>query len=165
MKQGLNLHFSVSATSRKLRGSERDGEDYYFITTEEFRKRIEEGDFLEYEEVYAGCYYGTPKSTVEKWLADGENVVFDVDVNGGLKIKEYFGDRALSLFIQPPSVDELRRRLEKRGTDAPEVIEKRIKRAQYELSRASEFDKIIVNDKLEDALAETLETVRNFIAE
>ena len=149
LKQGLRLRFSISATSRAPRGTERDGVEYYFLTPDEFRARITRGDFLEYEEVYQDKYYGTLKSEVERILAEGDNVIFDVDVVGGCNIKAFYGDRALSIFIQPPSVEELRRRLENRGTDAPEVIESRVAKAEYELGFAKRFDKVIVNERLE----------------
>ena len=136
LTQNLNLAFSISATSRPPRGTERDGVEYFFLTPEEFRRRIADDEFLEYEEVYHDRFYGTLKAQVEKQLADGQNVVFDVDVVGGCNIKKFYGDRALSVFIQPPSVEELRRRLVGRGTDTPEVIEDRVAKAQYELSFA-----------------------------
>ena len=142
----LRLAFSISCTSRQPRGAERDGVEYFFITPEEFRERIARDEFLEYEEVYADRYYGTLKSQVERQLDAGQNVVFDVDVKGGCNIKRHYGDRALSVFIQPPSVEELRRRLEGRGTDAPEVIEQRLARAEFELGFAGEFDRVVVND-------------------
>ena len=154
MGQDLNLAFSISATSRPPRGTERDGVEYFFLTPEEFRQRIANGEFLEYEEVYKDRFYGTLKAQVEKQLEAGQNVVFDVDVHGGCHIKEFYGDRALSMFIQPPSVEELRRRLESRGTDTPEVIDDRIARAEYELTFAPRFDTIVVNDDLEKAKAE-----------
>ena len=159
----LNLAFSISCTSRRPRGAERDGVEYFFVTPDEFRRRIAAGDFLEYEEVYKDRYYGTLKSQVESQLAKGENVVLDVDVKGGCNIKQFFGDRALSLFIQPPSIDELRRRLVGRGTDAPEVIEDRIARAEFELTFAERFDKVIVNDDLERAVGEALSAVEEFV--
>ncbi|HJA85057.1 MAG TPA: guanylate kinase [Candidatus Bacteroides avicola] len=159
----LHLSFSISATSRSPRGSERDGVEYFFLTPDEFRRRIEAGDFLEYEEVYKDRFYGTLKEQVEKQLEAGENVIFDVDVVGGCHIKEFYGQRALSLFIQPPSVEELRRRLVGRGTDAPEVIESRVAKAAYELTFAPKFDRVIVNDDLEKAKAETLGAVREFL--
>ncbi len=163
MGQGLNLHFSVSATSRPPRGTERHGVEYYFLTPEEFRKHIAAGDFLEYEEVYADRFYGTLRSQVDSQLAAGQNVVCDVDVLGGQNIKKHYGDRALSLFIQPPSVDELRRRLESRGTDAPEVIADRLARAEFELSYAPMFDVVVTNDQLERAEAEALAAVKRFL--
>lgn len=163
LTQHLNLHFSISATSRPPRGTEQDGVEYFFLTPEEFRRRVEAGEFLEYEEVYTDRYYGTLKSQVERQLAEGQHIIFDVDVVGGCNIKEFYGDRALSLFIQPPSIEALRRRLEGRGTDTPEVIESRIQKAAYELSFAPRFDRVIVNDDLEKAKAEILSAVRDFL--
>ena len=162
-KQDLNLHFSISATSRAPRGTEKDGVEYYFLTPDEFRARIAAGDFLEYEEVYTDKYYGTLKSEVERRLMSGDNVIFDVDVVGGCNIKKFYGDRALSVFIQPPSIEDLRSRLEGRGTDAPEVIESRIAKAEYELSFAPQFDCVIVNDDLETAKAEALKVIKKFL--
>lgn len=161
----LKLAFSVSATSRPPRGKERNGVEYFFLTPEEFRRRIAEGDFLEYEEVYHDRFYGTLRSQVEKQLANGQNVVLDVDVNGGCNIKQIYGDRALSVFIQPPSVEELRRRLVGRGTDSADVIENRVAKATYELGFASKFDKIVINDDLSVAKAETLQIVSQFLSE
>ena len=163
LTQNLNLAFSISATSRPPRGTERNGVEYFFLSPEEFRAHIAAGDFLEYEEVYKDRFYGTLKSQVEKQLAEGQNVVFDVDVVGGCNIKRFYGDRALSVFIQPPSIGELRRRLEGRGTDAPEVIEDRVAKAEYEMSFAPKFDKIIVNDDLETTKAEALEVITQFL--
>lgn len=163
MRQGLNLHFSVSATSRPPRGNERHGVEYFFLTPEEFRRRIAAGDFLEYEEVYPDRFYGTLKEQVDAQMAKGENVVCDVDVKGGQRIKQHYADRALSVFIQPPSIDALRQRLVNRGTDKPEVIEDRIARAEFELSFAPKFDTVIVNDDLATAQAEALRTIREFL--
>ena len=163
MTQGLNMHFSISATSRAPRGTEQNGVEYFFLTPEEFRTKIDNDEFLEYEEVYANRFYGTLKAQVEKQLEEGQNVVFDVDVKGGVNIKKFYGERALSVFIQPPSVDELRRRLEGRATDAPEVINDRIARAEYELSFAPQFDNIVVNDDLETAKAEALQKIKDFL--
>lgn len=163
MKQGLNLAFSISATSRPPRGQEQNGVEYFFLSPEEFRQRIAHGDFLEYEEVYPNRFYGTLKEQVEKQLEAGQNVVFDVDVLGGCNIKKFYGDRALSVFIQPPSVEELRKRLTGRGTDAPQVIEDRIARAEYELGFAPQFDVVVVNDDLEKAKADSASIIRNFI--
>jgi guanylate kinase len=160
----LNLHFSISATSRQPRGQERHGVEYFFLSPEEFRRRIEADEFLEYEEVYTDRYYGTLKSQVDNQLEAGDNVVFDVDVHGGCRIKEYYGERALSIFIQPPSIEELRNRLVGRATDSAEVIEQRIARAEYELSFAPKFDKTIVNDDLEKAVEETLTAIKEFIS-
>ncbi|MBO4674053.1 MAG: guanylate kinase [Bacteroidaceae bacterium] len=161
----LNLHFSISATSRAPRGKEQNGVEYFFLTPDEFRQKIANDEFIEYEEVYPNKFYGTLKSQVDKQLADGENVVFDVDVNGALRIKQLYGKRALSIFIQPPSIEELRHRLESRGTDAPEVINDRIKRAEYELSQAEKFDEVVINDILEVAQVEALALVEDFIGE
>lgn len=159
----LRLAFSISCTSRQPRGTEKDGVEYFFLSPEEFRQRIAKGEFLEYEEVYANRFYGTLKSQVERQASEGQNVVFDVDVKGGCNIKQHYGDRALSVFIQPPSVEELRRRLEARGTDAPEVIDQRISRAEYELGFASQFDRIVVNDNLEKAKSEAYDIIRSFL--
>lgn len=163
LQQDLNLAFSISATSRPPRGTEQHGVEYFFLTPDEFRTRIAAGEFLEYEEVYTDRFYGTLKTQVEKQLADGQNVVFDVDVVGGCNIKQYYGDRALSLFIQPPSVDELRRRLEGRGTDAPEVIADRVAKAEYELTFAPRFDRVITNEDLAKAQAEALAVIKEFL--
>ena len=163
LTQNLNLVFSISATSRAPRGTEQNGVEYFFLTPEEFKQRIANNEFLEYEEVYKDRFYGTLKAQVEKQLAAGQNVIFDVDVVGGCNIKKFYGDRALSVFIQPPSLEELRKRLTGRGTDAPEVIESRLAKATFELSYAEKFDVVIVNDNLEKAQAEALKTIRDFI--
>ena len=165
MKQKLNLRFSVSATTRPPRAGELNGVEYFFITIEEFKQHIAAGDFLEYQEVYKDCFYGTLKSQVEKQIESGNNIIFDVDVVGGCNIKKIFGSQALSVFIQPPSVDILRKRLETRGKDTAEVIEKRIKKAEYELSFAPKFDVIIVNDDLNKAQKDIKETVQKFICQ
>lgn len=159
----LRMAFSISCTSRAPRGTERNGVEYFFVTPEEFRRRIDNDEFLEYEEVYKDRYYGTLKQQVEVQLEKGENVVFDVDVKGGCNIKNYYGDRALSVFIQPPSIEELRNRLTGRGTDAPEVIEDRIARASFELTFAPKFDKVVINDDLDKAKAEALKIVKDFL--
>ncbi|MDR0894459.1 MAG: guanylate kinase [Prevotellaceae bacterium] len=159
----LNLAFSISATNRPPRGSEQNGIDYFFLSPEEFSRRIAVGDFLEYEEVYEGRYYGTMKSQVENLLANGQNVIFDVDVVGGCHIKQHYGAQALSVFILPPSVEELRRRLTDRATDSPEMIERRIAKAEYELSFAPRFDKIIINNELGKAKSEALQLITNFL--
>lgn len=163
LKQNLNLHFSISATSRAPRGEEKDGVEYYFLTPDEFRKRIAADEFLEYEEVYTDKFYGTLKSEVERILSAGNNVIFDVDVVGGCNIKKYYGNRALSVFIQPPCITDLRKRLEGRGTDAPEVIDSRIAKAEYELSFADKFDVIVINDILEKAQEEALRIIKAFL--
>lgn len=159
----LGLEFSISATSRPPRGQERDGVEYYFLSTSEFERRIAEGDFVEHEEVYKGCYYGTLKSEVDRIWDKGNTIVFDVDVKGGLNLKKIFGADALTVFIQPPSVDELRRRLIGRGTDSMEKIEQRLAKAKDELAYAGMFDTVIVNDDLTTALAEAEQAVRGFI--
>ena len=159
----LNLAFSISCTSRPPRGTEQNGVEYFFLTPEEFRQRIDNEEFLEYEEVYEGRFYGTLKSQVEKQMEAGQNVVFDVDVKGGVNIKRFYGDEALSIFIQPPSIQELRRRLEGRGTDSPDVIDQRIARAEFELTFADKFDKIVINDILEYAEADALEIITKFL--
>ena len=161
----LNLYFSVSCTSRAPRGTERNGVEYFFISPEEFKEKIARGEFLEYEEVYEDRFYGTLKEQVESQRMNGENVVFDVDVKGGCSIKQYYGDEALSLFIQPPSIDELKRRLMNRGTDSLEDIEKRLSKASYELTFAEKFDKILINDDLEIAKAKALEIVSEFLGD
>lgn len=164
LEKGLGLEFSVSATCRAPRGQEQNGREYYFFTQEEFKRRIAAGEFLEYEEVYPGCYYGTLLSEVERIWAEGHTVLFDVDVVGGLNIKKKFGAQALSVFIQAPSVEVLQHRLIGRGTDAPDKIAQRVAKAEYEMSFAGRFDTIIVNDCLEEALAEAERKVREFLA-
>ena len=159
----LKLAFSISATSRPPRGKEQHGVEYFFLSPEEFRQRIDKDEFLEYEEVYPGRFYGTLKAQVEKQSEEGQNVLFDVDVKGGVNIKQYYGNRALSLFIQPPSIEALRSRLEKRGTETPEVINDRIARAEFELGFASQFDKVVINDDLEIAKTETLQIIKDFL--
>lgn len=161
----LNMHFSISCTTRKPRGTEQNGVEYFFLTPEEFREKIARDEFVEYEEVYTDKFYGTLKSQVTSQTDNGDNVVFDIDVKGGCNIKRQYGSQALSIFIQPPSTEELRRRLTGRGTDAPEVIEQRLAKAEYELSFAPKFDTVIVNDDLETAKQETLEKIRKFLAE
>ena len=164
LQQSLRLRFSISATSRAPRGTQKNGVEYYFLTPEEFKARIAKGDFLEYEEVYTDKFYGTLKSEVERILNEGDNVIFDVDVVGGCNIKRFYGDRALSVFIQPPSIEELRKRLVGRGTDTPEVIESRIAKAEYELSFADKFDTVVINDDLETAKAKALQVIQAFLA-
>lgn len=159
----LNMHFSISCTTRAPRGTEKHGVEYFFLTPDEFRAKIAADEFVEYEEVYADRYYGTLKSQVESQTVKGENVVFDVDVKGGCNIKKMYGDRALSVFVQPPSVEELRRRLTGRATDAPEVIEQRLARSEYELTFADKFDVVIVNDNLATAEQETLKVIKKFL--
>lgn len=159
----LRLAFSISCTSRQPRGTERDGVEYFFLTPAEFRHKIEAGEFLEYEEVYEDRFYGTLKSQVETQAAKGENVVFDVDVKGGCNIKQHYGDRALSIFIQAPSIEELRRRLVARATDTPQAIEDRLAKASYEMTFAPRFDHVVINDNLEQAEQQTLQLIRDFL--
>ena len=159
----LKLYFSISCTSRQPRGTEQNGVEYFFLTPEEFKVKIANEEFLEYEEVYQDRFYGTLKAQVERQREAGQNVVFDVDVKGGINIKKHYGDEALSLFIQPPSVEELRRRLVGRATDSPEAIEERLAKAEYEMTFAPQFDRILVNDVLEVAEAEALDIVGTFV--
>lgn len=159
----LRLYFSISCTSRQPRGTEQHGVEYFFLTPEAFKEKIQRDEFLEYEEVYENRFYGTLKQQVEHQREQGQNVVFDVDVKGGVNIKKYYGDEALSLFIQPPSVEELRRRLTSRATDTPEAIEQRLAKAEYELTFAPQFDHTIVNDDLEQAKQETLNLIKDFL--
>ena len=164
LEQFSNLEFSISATSRAPRGVEQNGVDYYFLSAEEFAETVAADKFVEWEEVYKGTCYGTLRSEMERIWNKGNVIVFDVDVMGGIRLKEIFGEQALSIFVMPPSIEELRKRLEGRGTDAPEVIEKRIAKASFELTKAPEFDRQIVNDDLEVAVAECIEVIKNFIA-
>lgn len=164
LNQNLNLEFSISATSRGMRHTETNGKDYYFLSPEEFKAKIQNDEFLEWEEVYAGTFYGTLKSEVDRIRNNGQNVIFDVDVVGGCNIKKYYGDEALAIFVQPPSVEELRNRLVSRSTDAHEVIEKRVAKAEYELTFADKFDVVITNDQLEHALIQAEKAIREFIA-
>lgn len=157
------MHFSISCTTRAPRGTEKNGVEYFFLTPEEFKAKIAEDAFVEYEEVYTDRFYGTLKSQVENQINNGENVVFDVDVKGGCNLKKIFGSEALSVFIQPPSVEELRRRLVGRATDAPEVIEQRLAKAEEELTYAPKFDVVIVNDDLDTAKADALKTISGFL--
>lgn len=162
LSQNLGLEFSISATSRAMRHTEANGKDYYFLSAEEFKAKIDNNEFLEWEEVYAGTFYGTLKSEVERIRNNGKHVIFDVDVVGGCNIKKYYGNEALAVFVQPPSVEELRNRLISRSTDAPEVIEKRVAKAEYELTFADQFDVIITNDELEKALVQAEQVIREF---
>ena len=163
LTKGLPLEFSVSATSRPSREKEKEGREYYFLTPEEFKKRIQEHLFLEYEEVYPDCFYGTLKSEVEDKLEQGKYIILDVDVAGGLNIKKIYGEDALLIFIQPPSIEELQRRLEERGTETEEVIRDRISKATYELGLASQYDTVIVNNDLATAIEETILVINKFI--
>ncbi len=159
------IEFSISATSRAPRGTEQHGKEYYFYSSDEFRKMIAEDKFVEYEEVYAGSFYGTLKSEVERIWAKGHIIIFDIDVQGGVNLKRIFGDQALSIFIQAPSVEELRTRLIGRGTDTEEAIERRVAKAASEMEfAAGKFDYILVNDDLQKAFAEAEKVIGDFIA-
>lgn len=160
----FDLQFSVSATNRSPRQGEEDSVHYHFMSTERFRDAVAAGEFIEWEEVYPGRFYGTLRSEIDLQLAKGHNVILDLDVKGALNVKKLYGDEALTLFIEPPTVDALRQRLEKRGTELPEVIDTRIARAEYELSLAPEFDTRVVNDDLDLAIAETTGIIEEFIS-
>ncbi|MFI3306476.1 MAG: guanylate kinase [Rikenellaceae bacterium] len=163
LKHFPQMEFSISATSRAPRGVERDGVEYFFLSQEEFARRVEGGHFVEWEEVYAGTCYGTLRSEMERIWAKGNVIVFDVDVVGGLRLKSIFGDAALALFIMPPSVEELRRRLVGRATDSVEVIEKRVAKAAQEIATAPQFDSVVVNDDLAQAVAESVSIITQFV--
>ncbi len=156
------LEFAISATSRAPRGAEQDGREYYFLSSEEFARRVEQDDFVEWEEVYAGTCYGTLRSEMDRIWGKGHVIVFDVDVKGGISLKKIFGEQALAIFIMPPSVEELRRRLVARATDRPEVIDERVAKAQLEMSHAEAFDYILINDNLEEAVAEARHVLESF---
>jgi len=160
---GFNLEFSVSATSRAPRGNEVHGVDYYYLTPEEFRAKIRKNEFLEYEEVYPDSFYGTLRSEVDRITREGKNVVFDIDVLGGINIKKQYDEQALALFIAPPSIEVLHQRLVGRGTDTPEMIAKRIGKAEFELSFAPQFDRVVVNDDLDKAKNEAEQIISKFL--
>ena len=162
--ESLNLAFSVSATTRPRRGTEVHGVDYYYMTPDEFRHMIDNDELVEYQEVYEGRFYGTPKSEVERITADGHNVVLDLDVLGGVNVKKMYGKRALSIFIQPPSVEVLRERLLKRGTDSMEDIQNRLDKATFEISIGPQFDHTVVNDDLDTAVNEVHQLIADFVA-
>lgn len=161
--KGFDLEFSISATSRAPRGAEQHGREYYFLSPDEFRQRIANNEFIEYEEVYQDCFYGTLKSEVERISALGKNTIFDVDVVGGVNIKSMYGSRALSIFVQPPSVAELEKRLIGRGTDSPEKIAQRLAKASLELTYAPKFDVVLVNDNLEICKMEAETIISEFL--
>jgi guanylate kinase len=163
LASGLPLAFSISATSRKPRGSETDGREYYFISATEFRRRISREEFVEWQEVYRNRYYGTLKSELDRIAAEGRTPLFDVDVMGGINLKKIFGDRALAIFIMPPSVEELRSRLTKRGTDPEEDIEVRVQKAASEILLACSFDRVIINDDLGKSCNEITAAVKEFL--
>ena len=164
LEQYTQFEFSISATSRAPRGQEQDGVDYYFLTPEAFAEKVKEDAFVEWEEVYAGTSYGTLKSEVERIWSKGNVILFDVDVMGGINLKRIFGDDACSIFIMPPSVEELRRRLVGRATDTMEVIEKRVAKASFEIEKAPQFDHTVINDDLEQAVEDTRTILNNFLA-
>jgi guanylate kinase len=163
LDSGLNLSFSVSATTRPLRGKEIDGVDYFFLSIDEFKKKIENNEFVEWEEVYKDLFYGTLKSELERIWARGSNVLFDVDVRGAISLKNKFGTNSIAIFIMPPSIDELENRLKKRGTDTPEKISMRVLKAEDELKLANQFDNIIINTNLTLAKNEAYRFVHDFI--
>ena len=162
-KEDLNLEFSISAATREARGEEVNGKDYYFMSTQDFKKHIKAEDFIEWEEVYRDNFYGTLKNEVERIWALGKNVIFDIDVAGGLRIKHKFPDETLAVFVKPPSVDELKRRLKERSTESDDKINMRIAKASVELATAPQFDVIIKNYDLEIALEEAYQLVKNFV--
>ena len=164
-KPGLNLGFSISATSRKPRGEEKHGKEYYFLSEEEFKRNVEDGNFVEWEEVYKGVCYGTLISEVEKITGVGKNLIMDVDVKGALNIKQRFGEESLLIFIMPPDKETLEKRLISRGTDSPETILKRLQKSEYEMSFSGQFDKVVINDDLEEAVSKVENYIRAFISE
>lgn len=159
----IDMEFSVSATNRAPRGQEQDGRDYHFLSTDAFREAIDNGEFVEYEEVYPGRFYGTLRSEIDARTDAGHNVILDIDVKGGVNVKRQFGSKAISIFIMPPSVEELKKRLEGRATDSPEAIAERVGKAEYELTFAPEFDHVVVNDNLPDAVDETETLILDFL--
>jgi guanylate kinase len=163
LNSGMNLAFSVSATTRQLRGNETDGEDYFFLTVSDFIKRIENDEFVEWEEVYKDMFYGTMKSELERIWAKGNHVLFDVDAKGGINLKKKFGTNSIALFIMPPSIEELKNRLVKRGTDSPEKIRMRVDKAMDEMKLANQFDTVIVNNQLDKAKEEATIIVSSFL--
>ena len=160
----IDMKFSISATNRQPRGEEVHGVNYYFLSDDEFRSAIAQDAFVEYEEVYPGRFDGTIKSEVERITAEGHNVILDIDVKGGLNVKKLYGEDALSIFIQPPGLEVLRQRLTSRATDSAEAIEQRLAKAEYELSFAPEFDRVVVNDSLDRAVAEVDTVIKNFLS-
>lgn len=165
LKRGeIDMQFSISATNRPPRQGEKEGVNYYFLTDEEFHSRIAEDAFVEYEEVYPGRFYGTLKSEISRITGDGHNVILDIDVKGGVNVKNLFGEKAISIFIEPPSVETLRERLMKRATDSADAIEQRVAKAEYEISFAPNFDVIVVNDDLEEAVNNVDNVIKNFLS-
>lgn len=159
----FEMKFSVSATNRKPRAGEEHGVHYYFLSTGEFKDRIAQGDFVEYEEVYPGRFYGTLKSEINRRLENGETIVLDIDVNGGVNVKSLYGDKALSIFVMPPSIEALRERLVARATESASRIDERLARAEYEISVADKFDRVVVNDDLAKAVEETENAILDFL--
>lgn len=163
LQNNPDLGFSISASTRDKRGrTEQDGKDYYFLTPEEFKKKIDKNEFIEWEEVYAGNFYGTLKSEIERIWNEGKNVIFDVDVKGGVNLKKYFGDNALAIFVKVPSIDVLKQRLNDRGTEDPDSLSRRIFKAQFEMTFQDKFDKILVNENLDRSLAEAQQLYDSF---
>jgi guanylate kinase len=165
LKRGLHLEFSVSATTRVIRENETDGKDYYFLSVEEFKKRIENDEFVEWQEVYRGHFYGTPKKEIDRIWSNGNNALFDVDVRGGINLKKIFGEKSLSIFIMPPSLEVLEKRLVARGTDKPEKIRMRVEKAAEEILLSDQFDHTVVNEVLENAIKETVRLIEAFYRE
>jgi guanylate kinase len=163
LESGLNLSFSVSATTREIRGHEQDGVDYFYLSVDEFKKRVSNNEFVEWEEVYKDLMYGTLKSELERIWANGQHVLFDVDVQGGITLKNKFGTNAIAIFVMPPSVEELENRLVKRGTESPEKIKMRVEKSREEMSLANQFDTVIVNHELDRAKKEAVELVSSFL--
>jgi len=163
LNKDFKLEFSISACTRKPRGKEKHGVEYYFLTPEDFKNRISKNEFLEWEEVYEDHFYGTLKSEIDRIFTKGNNVIFDIDIAGGLNIKKQYGEKAISIFIMPPSIKELENRLLKRGTDSKENIKKRIDKAKFEISFANKFDITIVNENIKDAVTQTEKSLSNFL--
>jgi guanylate kinase len=163
LQSGLNLSFSVSATTRPIRGNEKDGFDYFFLSVDEFKRRISNNEFVEWEEVYKDLMYGTLKSEMERIWKGGQHVLFDVDVRGGINLKKIFGTDSIAIFVMPPSVEELENRLVKRGTESPEKVKMRVEKAREEMSLSNQFDTIIVNHELDRAKKEAVELVSSFL--
>ena len=163
LSNGLNLSFSVSATTRQIRGIEKDGVDYFFLTVTEFKRRVENNEFVEWEEVYKDLFYGTLKSEIERIWANGKHVIFDVDAKGGIKLKKIFGNKSIAIFIMPPTIEELENRLLKRNTESTEHLKMRVAKAKEEMSLADEFDTVIVNHQLDKAKEETQKLVSSFL--
>mgnify|MGYP001777898160 CR=1 FL=1 len=161
----LKLEFSISATTREPRRGEKNGVNYYFMSVDDFKKAIADDELIEYEEVYPGRFYGTPRSEIDRIRNRGRNVILDIDVMGGINVKNKFGNDALSIFIQPPSIETLRQRLNSRGTDSPEAIDQRVEKAGFEIAQSGKFDRIVVNDNLDVAVRETENLIKSFINE